>query len=336
MGQFGAIIGGGVGAVIGSVVPGIGTSLGWMIGSAIGGAYSASRQVLPGPKIGEVQQQTSQEGGFRPIVFGRSHPIAGNVIADGGPKIVTRRERQGKGGPKVETESAYRTYAVGFCEGEATLLQAWRNGILVYDAEDPSMAAENAKFLEYATWYTGSFDQPASPDLEEIYGVGQAPYFRGTAYLSLHNEDVTDQRGAWSQWMVRVFRGAARSYTSTPYPTITSEGLRQNTEITGGRIRTTVQETFDSDALSQVVQLTGGRLRQPIQNIEEGDALDQTVLITGGRLRQPIVTTTNVERLAQTTSLTGGRKRVALVTQTQQPELLEQNITLTGGRKYVP
>ena len=178
MSDYGAIVGGVVGAFVGSVVPGVGTALGWTIGSALGGAYSASQQVIPGPKIGEVVRQTSQEGGFRPIVYGRSHPIAGNVIADSEPKIVTSRESQGKGGPKVESESAYRTYAVGFCEGEAKLLQAWRNGILVFNAEDPSMAAENAKFLEYATWYTGSFDQPASPDLEEIYGAGQAPFFR--------------------------------------------------------------------------------------------------------------------------------------------------------------
>lgn len=208
MGQYGSIIGGVVGAVVGSVVPGLGTSMGWMIGSALGGAYSQSQQVIPGPKIGEIQQQTQQEGGFRPIVFGRSEPLWGNVIADSEPKIVTRRESQGKGGPKVESESAYRTYAVGFCEGQTELLQVWRNGILVYDIEDPSMAAENAKFLEYATWYNGAFDQPASPDLEEVYGAGQAPYFRGTSYLSFHNEDVTDQRGAWSRWQVRVFRQA--------------------------------------------------------------------------------------------------------------------------------
>src|SRR5690625_1058703 len=207
--------------VIGNVATIVGAATGqvWLQAAGMAlSAWGASQQVLPGPKIGDVQRQTSQEGGFRPIVYGRSHPIAGNIIADGGPVIVTRRERQGKGGPKVESESAYRTYAVGVCEGEATLLQAWRNGILVYDAEDGSMAAENAAFLEYATWYTGSFDQPVSPDLEEVYGAGQAPYFRGTAYLSIHNEDVTDQRGAWSQWQFRVFRGAAKSYTTPPYP----------------------------------------------------------------------------------------------------------------------
>lgn len=227
MSDYAGPILGAVGAVVGFYIGGpTGAMYGWSIGMTVGGAYATSQQVIPGPKIGDVVRQTSQEGGFRPIVYGRSHPIAGNVIADSEPKIVTRRESQGKGGPKVESESAYRTYAVGFCEGEAKLLQAWRNGILVYDVEDPSMAAENAKFLEYATWYTGSFDQPASPDLEEIYGAGQAPFFRGTAYLSIHNEDVTDQRGAWSQWQVRVFRGAAKSHTSTPYPIVFDDAYR--------------------------------------------------------------------------------------------------------------
>lgn len=198
-----------VGAVIGFYVGGpTGAYYGWAIGSTLGGMYSASQQVLPGPKIGDVQKQTSQEGGFRPIVFGRSVPMSGNIIADSEPVKVYREVEQGKGGPAVETEYVYRTYAVGFGEGECELLQAWRNGILVADFEDPSMSAENAKFLEYARWYTGAFDQMADPDLEGVYGVGNAPFLRGTMYLVLASEDVTDGRGMWSQWQVRVFRGA--------------------------------------------------------------------------------------------------------------------------------
>src|SRR5690625_5018807 len=255
--------------VIGNVVTIVGAATGqvWLqaAGMAVS-AWGASQQVLPGPKLGDVQRQTSQEGGFRPIVYGRSHPIAGNIIADGGPVIVTRRERQGKGGPKVESESAYRTYAVGVCEGEATLLQAWRNGILVYDAEDGSMAAEHAKFLEYATWYTGSFDQPASPDLEEIYGAGQAPYFRGTAYLSIHNEDVTDQRGAWSQWQFRVFRGAARSYTTPPYPVYARDDLAPTVSTSGG----TIIERFVAELSIEGLSPLGGELRDVVQGYDIG------------------------------------------------------------------
>src|SRR5690625_1768688 len=252
--------------VIGNVATIVGAATGqvWLQAAGMAlSAWGASQQVLPGPKIGDVQRQTSQEGGFRPIVYGRSHPIAGNIIADGGPVIVTRRERQGKGGPKVESESAYRTYAVGVCEGEATLLQAWRNGILVYDAEDGSMAAENAKFLEYATWYTGSFDQPASPDLEEVYGAGQAPFFRGTAYLSIHNEDVTDQRGAWSQWQFRVFRGAARSYTTPPYPVYASDRMDADVRPkAGGYFGST------KDHLAVSVSPMGGEIRSTVIELD--------------------------------------------------------------------
>lgn len=264
MSDYAGPILGAVGAVVGGYFGGAaGAQWGWAIGSAIGGAYAQSQQVLPGPKIGDVQKQTSQEGGFRPIVYGRSHPIAGNIIADGGPVIVTRRERQGKGGPKVESESAYRTYAVGVCEGEATLLQAWRNGIIVYDAEDGSMAAENAAFLEYATWYTGSFDQPASPDLEEIYGAGQAPFFRGTAYLSIHNEDVTDQRGAWSQWQFRVFRGAARSYTTPPYSVYVEDSLQLDDDPYWGVV---IEEPVDDMGMS--LKVGGGIIRSIVQQLD--------------------------------------------------------------------
>ena len=265
MSDYGAVIGGVVGAVIGGMTTfGAGAQWGWAIGSAIGGAWSASQQVIPGPKIGDVNRQTSQEGGFRPIVYGRSTPISGNIIADGGPVIVTRRERQGKGGPKVESESAYRTYAVGVCEGEAQLLQAWRNGILVYDAEDGSMAAENAAFLEYATWYTGSFDQPASPDLEEIYGAGQAPFFRGTAYLSIHNEDVTDQRGAWSQWQFRVFRGAAKSYTTPPYALYFNDDMDFGS--VAGKGNTNI--SYGPEGISIVSSAIASELRNVIQDYE--------------------------------------------------------------------
>lgn len=274
MSDYAGVILGAVGAVVGFYFGGpTGAAWGWSIGSAAGGMYAQSQQVIPGPKIGEVQKQTSQEGGFRPIVYGRSNPISGNVIADSEPVIVKRRESQGKGGPKVESESAFRTYAVGFCEGEAVLLQAWRNGILVFDTEDPSMSPENVKFLEYASWYTGSFDQSASPDLEAIYGAGNAPYFRGTAYLSIHEEDVTDQRGAWSQWQVRVFRGAAKSYTTPPYPLFSEAGIGSY-----GRARSAQVFVNPSDSMGT----EGIALDGDLQDILIRDTMPPEEMITGG------------------------------------------------------
>lgn len=341
MSDYAGPILGAVGAVVGGYFGGpAGARWGWVIGSTIGGMYAQSQQVIPGPKIGDVQRQVSQEGGFRPIVYGRSHPIAGNIIADGGPVIVTHRESQGKGGPKVETESAYRTYAVGFCEGEATLLQAWRNGILVYDAEDPSMSAENAKFLEYATWYTGSFDQQASPDLEEIYGVGQAPYFRGTAYLSLHNEDVTDQRGAWSQWQVRVFRGAAKSYTSTLYPLYGIDGARLPVTFEPATMTGMVTDTTGNESATTAFSFGTAELRQPIVGIQGQESIETAFSFGTAALRDPLVPLHDQlpEEIETTFAFDTAILREALVShdQTSTPDEIETTFTFGEASLYVP
>jgi hypothetical protein len=211
------VILGAVGAVVGAYFGN--PQLGWAIGSAIGGAVDP--EIIKGPSIGDIIDQTALEGGPRPIVFALSKPIAGNIIAQGPPRIVRRRESQGKGGPKVETESVYRTYAIGVCEGDCSFVRIWRNGQLVYDILDPARnevgsitlfgqtfatGTANGAFMEHARFFTGSFEQLPSPDLEAILGVGTTPAHRGTTYMVMADEDLTDLRGAIPQWTFQVQR----------------------------------------------------------------------------------------------------------------------------------
>lgn len=202
-----AVVGGIVGAYFGN------PQLGWAIGSALGAAVDP--QTIPGPRLGEIQNQTAQEGGPRPIVFGISQPIPPNVIAQGDPKIVRGQQSAGKGGPNVTTESVYRTYSVGICEGPIdSVRRVWRNNVLVYDAtETPQLSLEeNAAFLERARFFLGGWDQMPSSDLETIFGVGATPAFRGTAHMVMADEDLTDLRGAIPQWIFQVNRGGAFTY----------------------------------------------------------------------------------------------------------------------------
>lgn len=193
----GGQIGTAVGFVAGFFLPG-GPQLWAGIGGAIGGAVDPT--VIDGPGIGEVPQQTSQEGIPRPLIFARSQPIMGSIILTAPINVVTTFEEQGKSGPKVKTKTAYRHYCVGVCPGEADLLKAWRKGKLVYDATDPGMASNNAEFQKYARWHRGTYDQEPDPDQEEKHGPGVVHGFRGTAYLSLFEENVQDNGGAMSQW----------------------------------------------------------------------------------------------------------------------------------------
>jgi hypothetical protein len=194
-----------VGGVIGSIYGGpAGARWGFMIGSTIGSVVDP--QTIKGPSIGEIANQTAQEGGARPIVFVRSPPIPGNVIDQSTPRIV-KTKSGGKGGPKVTSEQVFRTYAIGVCEGPiAGFRRIWRNNVLVYDAsEDPQISAEeNAAFLEKARLFLGTYDQLASPDLEAIHGAGTTPSYRGTAYHVMADEDLTDMRGAIPQWIYEI------------------------------------------------------------------------------------------------------------------------------------
>lgn len=175
-----------VGAYFGS------PQLGYAIGSMIGNAVDP--QVIKGPSIGEARVQTSQEGAYRPVIYGTGC-VAGNII-NRGPRVIRRkRQSQGKGGgPVTETEHVYRTFAIRICEGPiAGVLRIWESEKLVYDARPESVIVEESE--EYAkkfTVYLGGEDQLPDPSLEAYLGVGNASSYRGTCYIVFSNFDLTD------------------------------------------------------------------------------------------------------------------------------------------------
>lgn len=191
----GAIVGGTVGFLIGGPA---GARWGWMIGSTLGGIVDPAK--IKGPRLGDGQSVTSQEGIPIPFGFG-TFPVGGNVIwAD---ELVEHKHKEGgKGGPQTTTYTYTRSYAVGICEGEITAIaKVWRNGKLVYDITPTStILGQNAKFLESHTFYTGSETQLVDPTIEASVGVGNSPPMRGLAYMVAENEDLTDSGGAIAQW----------------------------------------------------------------------------------------------------------------------------------------
>lgn len=234
----GSTIGGVIGGIVG-LWTGIGWQAGWMIGSAIGGYVDP--QQINSPSIGDAQQQTSQAGVPRPVVYGHPAPFAGNIIdSEAKARKIKVKQRQGKGGPVVVSERFLLTYAVRVCEGPVKVLRAWRNGEVVYDAraveiippfEGGSLSdvvryvanvrAKSAAFKGKMRIYEGTEEQLPDPALEALHGVGNTPYYRGTAYVVIENDDVTDMRGAAAQWRFEV----AKSGTSEPVATVVPDSL---------------------------------------------------------------------------------------------------------------
>lgn len=224
----GSTIGGVVGAVIGFYFGN--PQLGWMIGSAIGGYVDP--EVIQGPRIKDAQTQTSNDGVPRPIVYGTA-AIAGNVIARGELTHRTVTTSQGKGGPEVEEDHVYLTYAIRICEGPiAGIRRVWRDDKLVFDVSDmadrPELdgddwqafwdrwaAAMSNSFASKATFYLGDETQLPDPSLEAIYGVGETPAYRGTAYMVVTDDDLTERRGSIPQYRFEVVGEGADVTTVT-------------------------------------------------------------------------------------------------------------------------
>ena len=201
------VVGGVVGGTIGFIVGGpVGAQIGWQIGAQIGNSFTTIKQ----PRIGELAEIRAGEGGPRARVYGTFRPIGGQVVWSGAPREIRRRQRQGKGGPKVESSTILRSYAIGICEGPIIgVRRIWRNNELVYDVRPGSeMLDESAKWIEGKAILTGEWDQMPHPTIEAEAGAANAPAMRGTAYMVITDEDLTDLRGAIPAYQFEVGAGA--------------------------------------------------------------------------------------------------------------------------------
>lgn len=197
------------GQVIGGMFGGpVGAAIGGAIGSIVGNAIDP--QIIQGPRLGDGQVQTSAEGVFRPIVLGTG-AVMGNIIHRGPEVVRVHRESQGKGGgPKVETERRYRTFAIRVAEGPIEgVLRIWMDEKLVYDIRPESeIPEESLEFHDRFTLYLGDEDQMPDPDLEAYMGVGNVNAYRGTAYVVFPNFDLTDYGDRIPQFRFEVSTNA--------------------------------------------------------------------------------------------------------------------------------
>lgn len=207
------------GAVIGGLATGgasWGIQLGYVAGSLIGNAVDPLE--VQGNKIGDNQLQAAAEGGTRAIVFGKGC-IRATCLLERGNRIVRKqRDRAGKGsGPVTVNERVYWTFAIGLGEGMVggAILRIWEGEKLVYDVTPGSaIPEESAEFAQKFRFYDGAEDQLPDPALESIHGVGNAPYYRGTAYVVFPNFDLTDYREA-----IPTYRWEVAKSVSTTTPT---------------------------------------------------------------------------------------------------------------------
>lgn len=230
-----AVAGGGaaVGAAVGTfLIPGLGTLAGAQIGWALGGVAGAL--LFPpkgpdqtGPRLNDLSVQTSGYGVPVPLLVGRVK-VSGNVIWKTQTRETITRRRQGKGvgGARVTTYSYSLSWAVGLGQwlippANAQVLKIWLDTYLVYDATGASEVTQ----IPGLSWrfYSGSETQLPDALIEATEGAGNAPAYRGLAYIVFEDVPIEKFGRRMPQVSVEVAADSTRSFpqvSSTPPPVI--------------------------------------------------------------------------------------------------------------------
>ncbi|MBA3588309.1 phage tail protein [Methylibium sp.] len=163
-----------------------GGPVGGAIGGAIGGAVGASLVNLPtqfGPRLADRSVQVSSFGAAVPYLFGEGR-TSGNVIwvkDNALEEVEESSEVGGKGSPSqtVVSYSYYATFALLLGFGRLRgVRRIWGDAVLIFDGSTEG-APNDLDFV----FYPGNDTQLPDPTLEAALGVGNAPAYRGYAYL---------------------------------------------------------------------------------------------------------------------------------------------------------
>lgn len=264
-------LGSAIGATIGFLAGGApGAVYGASVGATIGGMLDPPKgPSVQGPRLEDLSVQTSQFGA--PLARGHGKfAVSGTVIyiENNQLKETVKKTKQGGkggggGGTTVTTYSYFATFAVALADMPAGGVQAvgriWVGPDLIYNgfASDLETVVASNQTTDNATFgltaagtpatirgrdgvkfkvYPGTDDQLADTRIEAELGAGNAPAFRGTAYIIFYDLPLEKYGNSLLGAQVKV-ELVSGSITSTGVPHITTVnalGPSQNSiDLTG-------------------------------------------------------------------------------------------------------
>ncbi len=196
-----------VGAAVGTFLGGpIGGILGRAIGAVAGNIFDQTlfgpgTRRIQGPRLTDTRVMASSEGSAIPRLWGRMR-ISGQVIwATNLEEVVTTDtdKGSGKGGSKTKTTTYtyFANCAVALCEGDIGRIgRVWADG-KPFD-------------ISGLTWrlYRGTETQAPDSLIVAKEGAGNAPAYRGTAYIVFERLPLENFGNRLPQLSFEVFRGA--------------------------------------------------------------------------------------------------------------------------------
>ncbi|MGP2491769.1 baseplate multidomain protein megatron [Mesorhizobium sp. PUT5] len=187
-----------LGGMLGPVGSAIGTAAGALAGYAVDTALINATRRIEGPRLTGARPFTAEEGVSLPRIYGTAR-MGGILIWATRFEESSETRRQGKLGPRVTQYSYFANVAFALCEGEiAGIRRIWADGREI-DREGVELRI-----------YQGSEDQPPDPLIEAKQGAGNAPAYRGVAYVVLDRFDLSDYGNRIPQLQFEVIRPIGR------------------------------------------------------------------------------------------------------------------------------
>lgn len=182
---------------VGAVLIGIGVGyatgnpqLGFLAAQLVYGA-SAPNTKVQGPRLTDLKAPQVAYGTPIPYIEGAVRTAGTFAWYSEKREIATETTVGGKGGPGVDsTTYTYEIDALVLLSINqlGALRRVWSNGKLIWSAADDADAATLASSAATTAWrairfYTGAVTQLPDPVYESAVGVGNAPAYRGRAYV---------------------------------------------------------------------------------------------------------------------------------------------------------
>jgi hypothetical protein len=188
-----------LGGFLGPVGFAIGRAAGAMAGYMLDRSALQSLQRVEGPRLSSMKPFLAEEGAPLARLYGTVR-VGGNVIWATRFEEASQSRRGGaKGGPKVTTYSYYANAAFALCEGEiAGVRRIWADGREL-DLEQVTVRV-----------HRGSESQPVDPLIAAKQGSGNAPAYRGVAYVVFERFPLDDYGNRLPQFQFEVMRPVDR------------------------------------------------------------------------------------------------------------------------------
>ena len=203
-----SVAGGAAGALFGPIGAIAGRIAGALVGNMVDRAvFGGGNQTATGPRLADLDVMASTEGAPIPRVYGRAR-LSGQVIWARPLEEVVSTDTTSSGGKgglfsgpstTTTTYTYFASFAVGLCEGEiGRVARIWADGKLL-DTNGLTIRV-----------HRGSDDQPADDLIVAHEGAGQAPAYRGTAYVVFERLPLKDFGNRIPQLSFEIVRPIGR------------------------------------------------------------------------------------------------------------------------------